>query len=200
MGFHWWEIVHCQKAISLKLKQDKSDEMYSCQYFIVYLWPCFYSAYSLNITPHICWFITLSTAMCTQSITSFKIHCTCIVLCCWGIALYYKPVLIVSEWDCPPQQPLGVKRKLKTHLSQAHRLPSVGLQTEVQMKQGWTDCVHAAASQNKHFMFFHEASIFIPHICFLFLELQPSHFPWMKTLRKTTRDYHYQSIYQWKWI
>lgn len=52
------------------------------------------------------------------------------------------------------QQPLRLSRKPGPRLSQAHRLPSVGLQTEVQMRNHFLNSVHVTLSHNEHFDIF----------------------------------------------
>lgn len=62
------------------------------------------------------------------------------VLCYASLSVQHNAIHIggdIHGTEMSPQQPLRVKRRKKTklHLSQAHRLPSVGLQTEVQIKK-----------------------------------------------------------------
>lgn len=50
------------------------------------------------------------------------------------------------------QQPLRLSRKPGPRLSQAHRLPSVGLETEVQMRNRFLNSLHVTLSfsHNEH--------------------------------------------------
>lgn len=93
--------------------------LFTCSH--MYLCPCYYAA-----------FFPQSTDICTGLTTTFgDIFLHFYSFMRFGMSELH--VMIVMGLICPHQQPLRVKWKPKPHSSQAHRLPSVGLQTEVQM-------------------------------------------------------------------
>lgn len=109
------------------------------------------AAYTLNM---------LTTCLLPKAIIDRLNHHICILLWFYCLVLsftvsatHYIFVVMVIKLKCPQTAtPQGEKKgKSKPHLSEVHRLPSVGLQTEVQMKNClMCDAVQAAVSQTKH--------------------------------------------------